>query len=184
MDASSWRLRKFPRFVGLKGDSATKVSWEAGGSVRDPKRHRAAPSPAKPQNGAHPDAVAEGAAAFIRAEVAKSFHPIGCGSLANQIIGRHPQLATDWNGKGTFRKFAESLDVCPVVFDWSGSGGCAFDPSKSATTQTLGNREAPLGLFPGARQIHDATGIPLLSPSDYRKLFAFIEATLRHIRFT
>lgn len=180
MDASSWG--GFGSFRGLldsRGMGPLKVSWEGGGSVRDPKRHQAASGPAKQQNGVHPDAVAEGAAAFIRAEVAKSSHPIACGSLANLIIGRHPQLATDWNGRGTFRKFAESLDVCPVLFDWSASGGYAFDPSKSATTQILGNREAPLGLFPGARQIHDATGIPLLSPSDYHKLFGFIEADVK-----
>jgi len=158
-----------------KGLAPLEVCWEGGGSVRDPNRHSAVP--AKPQNGVVPEDVSESASTIIKSEVAKARQPIQCGMLANLIIKRHPQLAADWNGSGTFRKFADSLDVTPVVFDWSASGGSASNPAKLSTAQPQqedwGTTRA---LYPAARQIHEVTGVPLLSPSKYRILFGLIEA--------
>lgn len=176
MDASSWAgFGSFRAMLDSKGLAPLEVCWEGGGSVRDPKRHAA--SPAKPQNGAVPEDVSESAAAIIKSEVAKARQPIQCGTIANLIIKKHPQLAADWNGSGTFRKFADSLDVAPAVFDWTTPGGSASNPAKLPAAQP---REEDWGasraLFPGAKQIHEVTGMPLLSPSRYRVLFGLIEA--------
>ncbi len=177
IDAATWG--GFGSFRGLldsRSMEPLELTWEGGGTVRDPRRHQATPVQPKLQNGAEPAAVAESAADLIRTEVAKAAHPLACGSLANLIIGRHPSLAADWNGKGTFRRFAESLDVRPAVFDWSASGGSAFDPSRSTSAQPAGAPESSGSPFKGARAIHEATGIPLLGSDEYQCLFAFIEA--------
>lgn len=176
MDASSWAgFGSFRAMLDSKGLAPLEVCWEGGGSVRDPKRHSAAPE--KPQNGAVPEDVSESASTIIKSEVAKARQPIQCGTLANLIIKRHPQLAADWNGSGTFRKFAESLDVTPVVFDWSASGGSASNPAKLSTAQPQQEDwGATRSLYPAARQIHEVTGMPLLPPSKYRILFGLIEA--------
>lgn len=176
MDASSWAgFGSFRAMLDSKGLAPLEVCWEGGGSVRDPKRHASAP--AKPQNGTVTEDVSESAAAIIKSEVSKARQPIQCGTLANLIIKRHPQLAADWNGSGTFRKFADALDVAPAVFDWTTPGGSASNPTKQPAAQP---REEDWGasraLFPVARQIHEVTGMPLLSPSRYRTLFGLVEA--------
>ena len=107
--------------------------------------------------------------------MAKAGQPVACGALANLIIGRYPSLAADWNGKGSFRRFAESMDVAPVIFDWSSAGGSARDPSRSTAAPTGIAKGSP---FKGARSIHEATGIPLLTSHEYRRLFGFLEADL------
>jgi len=177
MDASSWA--GFGSFRGLldsKGVLPLEVCWEGGGYVRDPKRH-AASAPAGRQTGADRDTLANAATNLVKSEVAKARQPIQCGTLANLIIQRHPQLAADWNGKGTFRKFAESLDVRPVVFDWSVSGGSAFDPASVTSVQKPQEDWAEARrLYSAARMIHEVTGTPLLPPGKYQALFGFIEA--------
>lgn len=62
----------------------------------------------------------------IKSEVAKASQPVPCGRLATLIIGLDSSLAADWAGKGTFRKFVESLTMKPVEFNWNGSGGIAY----------------------------------------------------------
>ncbi len=180
VDASSWAgFGSFRALIESKGLAPLDVCWEGGGSIRDLKRHVVAESVTKPQKMTDPDVVAQSAANLVRTEVMKARQPLSGGKLANLIIELHPQLATDWNGKGTFRKFAESLDVRPVVFDWSVSGGAALDPSKPVVRQRAQEDwGAAQGLFNTARQIHESTGIPLLSPAKYRSLFGFIEADI------
>ncbi|WP_439672891.1 NYN domain-containing protein (plasmid) [Cupriavidus necator] len=177
MDASSWA--GFGSFKGLldsRGISPLQVSWEGGGSVRDPKRH-AASAPASRQAGGDPDALAKAAADLVKLEVGKASHPIQCSALANLIIQKQPQLAADWNGRGTFRKFAESLDVRPAVFDWSASGGMVFNGASATSMQQPQEQwgEAQL-LHSAARQVHEVTGVPLLSPQRYRVLLETVEA--------
>ena len=177
MDASSWAgFGSFRAFLESKGLAPLDVCWEGGGSVRDPKRHAAA-MPAKQQNGGTPSDIAESAAEIVRAEVDKARQPIQCAMLANLIIQKHPHLATDWNGNGTFRKFSDTLDIRPAAFDWTASGGSASNPSKVATDwQTLDDWGKASGLYQFARQIHEVTDMPLLSPAKYRMLFSLIEA--------
>ncbi|MCY1252263.1 NYN domain protein [compost metagenome] len=177
MDASSWA--GFGSFRGLlesKGVLPLEVCWDGGGYVRDPKRH-AASAPARRQTGADRDTLVDAATNLVKSEVANARQPIQCGALANLIIQRHPQLAADWNGKGTFRKFAESLDVLPAVFDWSVSGGLASDPSRvPAVPQSQEDWGDARQLYSAARMIHEVTGTPLLPPTKYQVLFRFIEA--------
>ncbi|CAN7506241.1 NYN domain-containing protein [Cupriavidus necator] len=177
MDASSWAgFGSFRALLDSKGLLPLEVCWEGGGSVRDPKRH-AASVPAGRQTGVDPDTLANAAADVVKSEVAKARQPIQCGTLANLVIQRHPQLAADWNGKGTFRKFAESLDVRPAVFDWSVSGGSASDPGRVRSMQQPQEDWAEARhIYPAARMVHEVTGVPLLSPAKYRALFGFIEA--------
>lgn len=185
MDASSWAgFGGFRPFLESKGLAPLEVCWEGGGSVRDPKRHAGVPAPVKTQNGTPPSDISEATARIILAEVEKARQPIQCGTIANLIIRSLPQLAADWNGNGTFRKFADTLDVRPAVFDWTASGGSVSNPAK-----ILPDRQAPddwgntRGIFPLARQIHEVTGMPLLSPLKYRTLLGMIEADVAAHRF-
>ena len=119
-----------------------------------------------------PDSVAD----FIRAEVARASQPVPCARLATLIIQEFDSLAADWNGKGTFRKFAESLDLKPLAFDWNGSGGKLYDPgrhtaSANDTWQSADSSWPDKDMYAIARQIHEVTGVPLLSPAKYRGLF-------------
>lgn len=177
MDASSWAgFGSFRGLLDAKGVLPLEVCWEAGGYVRDPKRH-AASAPAGRQTGADSDALVNAATNLVKSEVARARQPIQFGTLANLIIQRHPQLAADWNGKGTFRKFADSLDVRPIVFDWSVSGGSASDPARVTVVQQPQEDWAGVRhLYSVARMIHEVTGTPLLPPAKYQALFGFIEA--------
>jgi hypothetical protein len=181
MDASSWAgYGSFRTFLESRGLAPLEICWEGGGSVRDPKRHGVV-IPARQQNGTDHSDLSESSAKLIKAEVSKAKHPIQCGALANLIIQKHPQLAADWNGKGTFRKFAESLNISPAVFDWAVSGGFASNPSKTQILQQQQQLQpqedwgSDSRLYSTARQIHEVTGIPLLTPVKYRTLASFIE---------
>lgn len=177
MDASSWAgFGSFRALLESKGLAPLEVCWDGGGSVSDPKRH-AVTIPSNRQNGADPAPLVDAAANIVKSEVAKARQPIQCGTLANLIIQRHPQLAADWNGNGTFRKFAESLDVRPVVFDWSVSGGSASDPAMTAPAPIpQDDWGSARGLYSAARQVHEVTGMPLLPPAKYKALYEFVEA--------
>ena len=176
MDASSWAgFGSFRAFLESKDLAPLEVCWEGGGFIRDPKRHTTIPS--KQRNGAVSSNPTESAATIIKAEIEKARQPIQCGTLANLIIQKYPQLAADWNGNGTFRKFTDTLDIRPAVFDWTVSGGSASNPSKpSSARQPQEDWGEARTLYPAARQIHEVTGIPLLSPEKYRTLFGLIEA--------
>jgi len=183
MDASSWAgFGSFRALVESKGLSPLVVSWDGGGTVHDPKRH-ALPASLPPATGAQgkTENVVTKVAELVKAEVAKSKHAVPCGRLATMIVEQHGSLATDWNGKGTFRKFVESLDVKPVAFGWNDGGGSAYDPGRHSEPPET--KSAPLledwgdarDLLALARQIHEVTDIPLLSPAKYKNLFAAIE---------
>lgn len=182
MDASSWAgFGSFRSLIESKGLSPLVISWDGGGIVYDPKRHTLpTPQPNIGSSSQTQDAVAS-VANLIKSEVSKAKQPVPCGRLATLIIEKHGSLATDWNGKGTFRKFIESLDVRPVLFDWNGSGGAASDPEHHPTVQidkpsaSQLDWKNDLDLLPTAKQIHEVTGIPLLSPAKYKTLFGAIE---------
>ena len=174
IDAATWG--GFGSFRGLldsRSLSPLEACWEGRGTVRDPRRHAASADSAKPTNGGDPSAIAAAVTELIRSEVAKATQPVACGALANLIISRYPSLAADWNGKGSFRRFAESLEAAPVIFDWASAGGSARDPSREGLAPAGIAKGSP---FKGARAIHEATGIPLLTEDEYRRLFGFVEA--------
>ena len=184
MDASSWAgFGSFRALIESKGLSPLVVTWDGGGAVHDPKRHTLPASlPSSPEVQGNTENVVAKAAELIKSEVAKSKQAIPCGRLSTKIIEQHASLGADWNGKGTFRKFVESLDVKPVAFDWSGGGGAAYDPGrhsappKTKTTPMQDDWWDALDLLATARQIHEVTNIPLLPPEKYKNLFAAIEA--------
>ncbi|MBF6989469.1 NYN domain-containing protein [Cupriavidus sp. IK-TO18] len=177
IDASSWAgYGSFRALLESGGLPPLQVSWEGGGFVHDPKR-QATPAPLGRNGGGNPDGLAKAVADFVKLEVGAAKHPIQCSTLADLIIQKHPQLAADWNGRGTFRKFAESLDVRPVIFDWSTSGGKAYDGAgASAMPQQHEQWGEAQHLHSAARQIHEVTGVPLLSPERYRMLLASVQA--------
>ncbi len=114
----------------------------------------------------------------MRAEVARSAAPVPCSRLASLITTRHPALAADWNGKGSFRRFVDSLELAPLRFDWSNSGGFVFDPARSGAGMQDGSVTPDWGedqdILPLAMQIHEVSGVPLLGPAEYRALFSII----------
>ena len=182
MDASSWAgFGSFRALLESQRLSPLVVSWDGGGTIHDPKRHTLEGVQPTKESESRTE-IATGVADLIRAEVSKAKQPVHCGSLAALILDQHESLAADWGGKGTFRKFVEPLDLRPVVFDWNGSGGTARDPARhlwveegkpSARLDDWGDEPA---LYRAAKQIHEVTGIPLLSPAKYRNLFGTIEA--------
>ncbi|EON18775.1 hypothetical protein C265_15077 [Cupriavidus sp. GA3-3] len=177
MDASSWAgFGSFKALLDSRGLAPLQVSWDGGGTVHDPKRH-AASTPVRRQGGGDSDGLARAVTDFVKLEVGGAKQPIQCATLANLIIQKYPQLAVDWNGRGTFRKFAESLDVRPAVFDWSTSGGIVSNGASTAPMQR------PLDLWgdaqhlhSAAKQVHEVTGMPLLSPQRYRLLLGNVQA--------
>ena len=117
--------------------------------------------------------------ATMRDEVARAAAPVPCSRLASLITTRHPALAADWNGKGSFRKFVDSLELAPLRFDWSNSGGFVFDPARTGSCMQDGSATPDWGedqdILPLAMQIHEVSGVPLLGPAEYRALFSIIE---------
>lgn len=179
LDASSWAgFGSFRSLLESLELGPLVVCWESGGTIRDPQRH-ALPSRQNPGTGNGKFGTLQDIAIeTIRAEVAKAGQPMPCGRLATVLIGIDGSLASDWAGKGTFRKFVESLDVKPIEFNWSGSGGIAYDParptSKTAQPPQIAIEWADKNLFKIAKQIHDVTDFPLLTPEKYRNLIASI----------
>ena len=145
---------------------------------------RDTPVPAPPVASARSlDGDFGGLIATIRQEVARSSVPVPCSRLAVLITTQCSALATDWNGKGSFRKFIESLDLAPLHFDWSTGGGHVHDSTRPVTITRNGCTTADWGsdvhILPLATQIHEVSGAPLLRPQDYRALFSIIEQDVR-----
>ena len=173
LDVTDWAgFNSFRALVDSLALSGLLVRWDAG-VVLDPGRHatpeRAAA--AKPMNAANGmSAVVE----LVRNEVAAARRPVPCGRLAQLITDQHGAIAADWGGKGTFRRFLEALDLGPLRVDWSVAGGCVTDlqfPAEQPATSVGSNIpdwDPDNELLPVLNQVHDATGMPLLSPSELR----------------
>lgn len=188
MDASTWAgYGSFRRLVESWDLAPLRVSWEGGGLIHDPQRHSAPTSlPAS-----SPTAIDELTIVIklIRVEIAKASHPVPCSQIASLITAQHASIANDWNGMGSFRKFVETLNLSPMRLDWSSAVGYIYDPRRhplmtEGASKSNGQRVtmpdwgSDRGLFAIAAQIHDVTGAPLLSPSNYRTLFDLIETDL------
>ena len=180
LDASSWGgYGSFRGFIESRSLAPLVVTWEGGGTIHDPKRHTLSVTP----KGSAPNGKYDGSlpkvTELIKTEVGKAKQPVSCGRLASLIIAIDSTLTTDWGGKGTFRKFVESLNVNPVAFNWDGSGGVAYEPGRHSidngtSTGDVGEDWTDKELLKVAKQIHELTGVPLLSPEAYRNLLKMI----------
>ena len=188
LDASSWAgFGSFRALIEALDLRPLVVSWESGGTIYDPRRHALAATQSQGNGNGKAGKLVDTVIDAIRNEVAKAGQPVPCGRLATVLIGLDGSLAADWAGKGTFRKFVESLDTRPIEFNWSGSGGVAYDPSRPtakpvAPAQTAADW-ADKNLYKIARQIHELTDVPLLTPDKYRNLIAMIARDVAEIPF-
>lgn len=128
---------------------------------------------------ANPLPTAEALAERIRGELDRSDLPVPCARLASRLMHEYPGLSPDWLGQGGFRRFLESLPLAPLVLDWGASGGHLYDPVRHVLRppplSRSGFEAADWGIEPSLlaliRQVHDTTGVPMLSPRDFRALF-------------
>jgi hypothetical protein len=115
-------------------------------------------------------------AELVRSEVKQSPDPVPCARIAS-VLSQRAGMTTDWYGHGSFRRLLESLDLGSLVLDWKTQGGLAYDPTRhnpagSESVQPLEQDWAgDAASLSVARQIHEVTGVPLLSPYRYQILF-------------
>lgn len=119
----------------------------------------------------------------IRYDVSRSDGPIPCARLAARLSAAYPGLAPDWCGHYGFRRFIESLSLAPYQLDWSDSGGHLLDPARHSLRPmvfALPSADSGWGLDRATtallRQVHETTGVPLLSPRDFGGLLDAVAA--------
>ena len=165
------------------------VRWESG-VVLDPARHTFPERSVAPQKPVAP--AANGLIAIsqlVRDEVRSANRPIPCGRLAQVIIDRYGAIASDWGGKGSFRRMLEALDLGPLQINWSADGGYVNDPSfpMSPPSGSSGTAEPDWGsdrnLLPVINLVHTATGMPLLSPTELHAVLSGLSADLEQQPF-
>lgn len=183
MDASTWAGQGSFRGLLESWDlGSLRFTTAAGGVIYDPRRHTV-PTASQTANAKSRDHDADAVIETIRREVARSPTAVPCSRLAKLLTTQFSTIATDWNGKGSFRKFIEGYDLTPLCFDWSSAGGVIFDPSRPEAVLRNGGAITDWGedrdILPVATQIHEVSGAPLLSPHDYRVLFSIIEQDAR-----
>ena len=183
VDASTWAGHgSFRGLVESWTLEPLRFTAAGGGVIYDSRRHT--PPPVSPPASAKSmDSDVGRLIETIRQEVARSSTPVPCSRLASLITTQFSTLAADWNGKGTFRKFVESLELGPLHFDWSMGGGIVHDATRPAAIARNGCTTSDWGddqeIVPLATQIHEVSGTPLLRPQDYRALFSIIEQDVR-----
>jgi len=127
---------------------------------------------------------AEALVGRIRVELERADLPVPCARLASRLMHEYPGLSPDWLGQGGFRRFLESLPLAPLVLDWGASGGHLYDPARHVlrppSPSRSGFETTDWGIEPSLmaliRQVHDTTGVPVLSPRDFRALFEAVVA--------
>ncbi|MCP5250076.1 MAG: NYN domain-containing protein [Candidatus Accumulibacter sp.] len=183
MDASTWAGHgSFRALLASWNLAPMTISTAGGGTVYDPRRH-AAPELATTPPTVSIDSELARIAKLIRQEVGRSNAPVPCSRMASLITTHHGAIAADWNGKGTFRKFLETLSLGTLQVDWRAGGGSILDPARpipapatdsKAFNGSLPHWESDQDLLPIATRIHEVSGIPLLGPIDYQALFRSI----------
>jgi len=182
LDASWCGHGSFGALLRASDIGSLRTSANNGGVIYDPARHGAPRETAAPETSS-PRADAEVLAELVRREVEQSAEPVACARLATLIARHAGATPADWYGKGSFRRFLESLDLTPLRFDWKIAGGIIYDPARQAcgsaesvpAEQEWPSDPAVLAL---ARQLNEVAGVPLLAPSHYSALFAMLSADL------
>lgn len=180
LDAVTWAgLGSFRKLVDSLRLAPLVVDWESG-VVLDPARHTpSVPTGALPV----PDQNTLAAIAqLVRAEVVKAKAPVPCGRLAQAIIDQYGVAASDWCGKGSFRKLLEALSLAPLRVDWTNGGGHVLHPQQQNNGLVEWGRDGDL--LPLLRQVNAATGMPLLPPPAFQALLAQIAADATHHPFS
>lgn len=173
LDAATWAgLGSFRKLVDSLRLAPLVVDWESG-VVLDPARH----APAL-RTGALPvpdeNATLAAIAQLVRAEVAKAKTPTPCGRLAQTIIDQYGAAASDWCGKGSFRKLLDALPLAPLRIDWTSGGGHVLNPQHESNGLADWGRDGDL--LPLLRLVNTATGMPLLPPPAFQALLTQIAA--------
>ncbi len=187
-DAAATAIAQAPPEAGA-GPAAADAAAPADGAVlADGDAALAAPDlPLSPA--ADPIAVLADVSALVRAEAARARRPVPCSRLAQLIIARHRPLAADWGGRGSFRRFMDALDLAPLALDWTHAGGHVFDPALHGGDPALGLAFRPPGwdghdaLLQLVSQVHQATGVPVLSPDEVATLLRALADDLRETPF-
>lgn len=183
IDASTWAgYGSFRGLVESWSLGPLRSTTAAGGVIYDPRRHTL-PTSTTSVTPKVLDKDVGGVVELIRQEVTRSATPVPCSRLASLITSQFGAIAADWNGKGTFRKFIEALELDPLQFDWSMAGGVVQDPTRTSSMPRNGSASSGWSeyedILPLATQIHEVSGVPLLRPQDYRALFSIIEEDVR-----
>jgi hypothetical protein len=131
-----------------------------------------------------PNHLAAHVTQVIRQMVAESPRAIALAHVAQLLPSRVKGLEAGKWGTGGFRGMIDKLDLAPLVITWEG-GGHIRDPRRH-TGPNAGNGAVAGDEWGGdremlavARQVHDATGVPLLTPREYGALFQILAANLR-----
>jgi hypothetical protein len=150
---------------------------------------RTSPVPSSPGSRAggvapEPNQLGAQVARVIRQMVAESPRALALAQLAQVLPSRVKGLEAGKWGTGGFRGMIDKIDLAPLVITWE-CGGHIRDPRRH-TGPIDGNGDAASDEWGGdremlavARQVHDATGVPLLTPREYGAIFQFLAADLR-----
>jgi hypothetical protein len=190
MDASTWAGHgSFRELLESWNLASLRITSDGGGTIYDPQRH-SVPSRAQPDSSTSIDDELKQVVKVVHREVANSSQPVPCSRLASVLTRQFGSLAADWNGQGTFRKFVETLNVAPLRFDWSFSGGSVRDPARHphvglerTPNVDMSKWDSDAALLQIATQIHEVSSVPLLSPTDYQLVFTFIAKDLKDHQF-
>jgi len=179
LNAADWAsFGSFRKLVESLKLSPLVVDWETG-DVRDPDRHsKSTPRTAQLGDAGRADDVIASVTQLIKSEVANAGKPVSCSRLAQLIVEQHDSLAADWGGKGSFKKLIDSLNLGHLKVSWDNGSGHVFDPNvvwepleprSSGIVHDWGDQAH---LLPAVQQIHVATGMPLMSPTEMQGLLA------------
>jgi hypothetical protein len=184
IDASTWAgYGSFRGLLQANDLSPLLISSRGGGNIYEPSRHQE-PEDLKRGVPPVPEMLAE-VVNLIRRELHGAQEPVPCARIATTIADSFTMIAADWNGKGTFRKFLESIDLAPLAVHWDAGGGCIYDPGRHAVAERSRVRQYAddwsddYEILAIVRQIHEVTSVPLLSPNRYRILFEEIVEEVR-----
>ena len=175
-------------------DLAPLIIDKVNATILDPRRLRGGKDPAfqeqvkesssnnVPQNG-------QTARDVILQEVASANRPVPCASLAQVVRGRATDVAADWNGHGTFRRFLESLELKNLQVEWLSHGGVMFDPARH-TVSDDSDRAAPDEAWQGREvlwaqvsPVFSMSNLPALSPRKYGVALACLSEALEVSEF-
>ena len=128
---------------------------------------------------------------IIRHEAATSDLAVPLARMASRLPAQVPGLdGSSWAGLGSFRRFVETLNLSPLLLDWSHSGGYLYDPERHAPPASPAGKDGTLDSADPQllRQICDTTDAPRLGRVEFCKLWQAIATDLAenpfHLRDT